>query len=87
MHLYDDRHEYDGYQTDGRLLEAIEEVAGGTLGQSEESEYSKDPAEVLWREGGRDAELITWLDAHYPDWHEDAPLCWGEGNLDVNGSH
>jgi len=81
----------DGYQTDERLLEAIEAITGGNLNCNGECEHPMcdgshpekcyDPAVMLWTEGGREADIRAWLNAHYPDWAEDAPLYWGGGPL------
>ena len=72
----------DGYQTDERLLDAIEAITGGDLDASDGyPEDSDDPAVALWRDGGRDDELREWLDANRPGWRADAPLSWGSGEL------
>ena len=81
-----------GYETDDRLVDAIEAITGGNLGCAGECgqggcdgshpEDCADPAVVLWRDGGRENELRTWLDAHRPGWRADAPLPWGECELE-----
>lgn len=82
----------DGYNTDERLLDAIEAVTAGNLdcagecGQGgcdgDHPENCDDPAVVLWRDGGRETELHAWLDVRRPGWRADAPLPWGEGELE-----
>ena len=86
------KEDYSGFGTDERLLEAIEAVSGGCLGCSggcdeqlcddAHSDYCCDPAVVLWRDGGEDEALRAWLDSHYPEWREDAPLPWGAGEFE-----
>ena len=83
---------YQTYNTDERLLEAIETITGGNLAcvggcnnplcDGIHPEHCSDPAVVLWREGGRQNELMVWLDKKYPEWHVDmkrVPIYWKEG--------
>ena len=63
----------EGYQTDDRILDAIEAITGGNL----LANHSADPARQLWLHGGREAEIRAWLDKHRPNWRDEAPLWWG----------
>ena len=84
----------DGYQTDGRILEAIEAITGGNLDCQGECdnfgcdgmhpENCADDAVTLWRDGGREDEIRAWLDKNYPDWTDDAPLMWGCDELNID---
>ena len=75
------------YETDDRLLDAIEAISGGSLdcaGRCENPncdgthpENCSDSAVALWRDGGEDDRLRSWLDEHHPGWRDDAPLAWG----------
>lgn len=79
-------------ETDNRLLQAIEAISGGDLDCSGDCgnamcdgghpENCDDPVMELWREGGRDQEMRDWLDEHYPDWRDDAPLAWGSDEFE-----
>lgn len=81
----------NGYNSDERVLEAIEAITGGNLDcngncDNEECdgahpENCGDAAVILWCDGGRENELRAWLDKHYPEWRNDAPLAWGAGHL------
>jgi len=81
----------DGYNTDARLMEAIEAVTGGNLdcrgecGNSgcdgTQPQLCGDPAVKLWCDGGHEQELRDWLNNNYPDWKNDSPLIWGEDKL------
>jgi hypothetical protein len=83
----------DGYNTDDRLLEAIEAITDGDIGccgdcgeyacDGSHPENCGDEAVALWRDGGRENELREWLDKKYPKWRDDAPLSWGAGELGV----
>lgn len=87
----------DGYMTDDRILDCIEALTGGNLEcrgecgapacEGGHPEDCNDPAVKLWADGGRDKELIAWLDKNRPGWRDDAPLCWGAGYLGVDGSY
>lgn len=81
----------DSYRTDRRLMQAIEGITGGNLDCAGEcgnhacdgtdAGRCADVAVALWRAGGREDELRAWLDTHYQDWRDDAPIDWGEGYL------
>ena len=82
----------DGYNSDDRLLEAIEAITGGNLDcegecgnfgcDGTQPENCGDEAVILWCDGGREDEIRAWLDQHYPEWRDDAPLEWGAGELE-----
>ena len=74
----------NGYETDDRLLDAIEAISGGSLDCADGThpENCSNPAVVLWRDGGEDDRLRSWLDEHHPGWRDDAPLPWGSGEFD-----
>jgi hypothetical protein len=63
-----------GYQTDERILCAIEALTQGNMN----SRDIYDPAISLWAEGGREDEIRVWLDEYHPEWRDEAPLHWGE---------
>ena len=83
----------DGYNSDDRLLDAIEAITDGNLDcegdcgneacDGTHPEDCGDDAVALWRDGGRENELRTWLDKKHPGWRDDAPLAWGAGHLDA----
>ena len=89
----EDRMSRDGYNSDDRLLDAIEAITGGNLDCSGDCdneacdgahpEDCADDAVALWYNGGREDELRTWLDKKYPTWRDDAPLAWGAGYLEA----
>jgi len=82
---------YDGYETDDRIMDAIEHLVNSEFGCGGECgnpgcdgshpESCDNPAVMLWCDGGRDDELRSWLDKHHNGWRDDGPLSWGAGEL------
>lgn len=74
------------YETDERILLAIEAVAGDTLddGLDDNHEPVRPPsrAHLLWANGGREAEIRTALDHLSPGWRDDAPLSWWDNRFE-----
>jgi hypothetical protein len=89
----EDRMSRDGYNSDDRLLDAIEAITGGNLDcegdcgndacDGTHPEDCGDAAVSLWCDGGREDELRAWLDKKHPGWSDEAPLAWGAGHLEA----
>jgi len=83
---YYNKPEYDGFETDYRILDAIEEIAGMSLLNDDGDTDEESKAYILWTNGGDEKEILQYLDENYPDWKDYAPLYWGYGGIRADGS-
>jgi len=74
-HNYYNKPEYEGYETDYRILDAIEEITKSNITDHESGAYS------WWVNGGDEEKIITYLDDNHTDWRENKHLNWGDGIL------
>lgn len=67
--------EHDGFNTDRRIIEAIEILTGRDILDKESTAYA------WWRDGGDEEDIVKYLDEEYPSWQQSEYLNWGEGRL------
>ena len=72
--------EYDGFETDYRILDALEEITGTDITDDESAAYK------WWANGGNEDQIVEYINIHYPDWKESAPLYWGAGGVNADGT-
>lgn len=77
-HHYYNKPEYEGYETNYRILAAIEDMTKSDITDHESQAY------LWWETGGDEDKIIDYLDANYPDWRENDHLNWGDDILKNN---
>ena len=66
---------YDGFETDRRIIEAIEILSNSDILDKTSKAYE------WWRDGSDEDDIVKYLDDEYPSWRQLKYLNWGEGFL------
>jgi len=82
MKEYYKQPKYEGFETDYRILHAIESLTNSDLIGPDGETDEKSQAYIWWTNGHNEDQIIAFLDENYPDWRENKYLQWGDGKLD-----
>jgi len=81
MKEYYKQSEYEGFETNYRILHAIEALTNSDLIGPDGETDEKSQAYIWWTNGHNEDQIIAFLDKNYPDWRENKYLQWGDGML------
>jgi len=81
MKEYYKQPKYEGFETNYRILHAIEALTNSDLIGPDGETNESSQAYVWWANGHNESLIIAFLDENYPDWRENKHLNWGDGML------